>query len=113
MDSSQLAYVFIQLLQCETFQNEIAQNRDVSTEVMWKQNPDKERKVGNQVQLYRVFQQELYSHIPNVTYKHRWIVCTPLSLNIFVTLASQYHLEYHCIALFETPRITIGSRIEL
>jgi hypothetical protein len=23
-----------------------------------------------------------------------WIVCTPSSVNVFVTLATQYHLEY-------------------
>jgi hypothetical protein len=33
----------------------------------------------------------------------RWIVCTPLSVNVFVRIATQYHLEYHCKALFETP----------
>jgi hypothetical protein len=25
----------------------------------------------------------------------RWIVCTPLSVNVFVTLATQKHLEYY------------------
>jgi hypothetical protein len=35
----------------------------------------------------------------------RLIVCTPLSINVFVTLATQYHLEYHCKALIETPYI--------
>jgi hypothetical protein len=29
-------------------------------------------------------------------------VCTPLSVNVFVTLATQQHMEYHCKALFET-----------
>jgi hypothetical protein len=33
----------------------------------------------------------------------RWIVCTPLSVNVFVTLATQQHLEYHCKALSEKP----------
>jgi hypothetical protein len=70
-----------------------------------------------------MFQKELYNGIPNVTewrvllkrlhlnsYKlsilqgvQRWIVCTPLSVNVLVTLATQQHLEYHCKALFETP----------
>jgi hypothetical protein len=30
-------------------------------------------------------------------------VCTPLSANVFLTLATRQHLEYHCKALFETP----------
>jgi hypothetical protein len=33
----------------------------------------------------------------------------PLSVNVFVTLATQYHLEYYCEALFETHCITIES----
>jgi hypothetical protein len=36
-----------------------------------------------------------------------FIVCTPLSIKVFVTLATQSHLEYHCKALFETPCITV------
>jgi hypothetical protein len=36
----------------------------------------------------------------------------PLSVNVFVTLATQQHLEYNCKALSETPCIIIGSRIE-
>jgi hypothetical protein len=32
----------------------------------------------------------------------RWIFCTPLSVNVFVTLAIEQHTEYHCKALFET-----------
>jgi hypothetical protein len=39
----------------------------------------------------------------------RWIVCIPSSADVFVTLATQQHLEYHCKALFETS----GSHIEL
>jgi hypothetical protein len=31
---------------------------------------------------------ELYNGIPNVTYLQRWIVCTPSSVNVFVTLAT-------------------------
>jgi hypothetical protein len=70
--------------------------------------------------LYRIFQKELYIGILNVTvwrmlrkclhlkaYKLsnfqgdvRWIACTPVSVNIFVTPATQQHLAYHCIALF-------------
>jgi hypothetical protein len=42
----------------------------------------------------------------------KWIVCTPLSVNVFLTLATQEHLEYHYKALFETPYITNGSQIE-
>jgi hypothetical protein len=43
----------------------------------------------------------------------RWLVCTPLSVNVSVTLAKQQHLDYHCKALFETSCITSGSHIEL
>jgi hypothetical protein len=32
----------------------------------------------------------------------RWLVCKPLSVSVFVTLASQFHLEYRCKAFFET-----------
>jgi hypothetical protein len=35
----------------------------------------------------------------------RWMVCTHLSANVFVTLATQLHLEYHCKAPFETSCI--------
>jgi hypothetical protein len=76
-----------------------------------------------------VLQKELYNGIPNVTlwrmlrkrlllkaYKlfivqgvERWIVCT---VKVFVTLATQQHLEYHYKALFETPSITDESHIE-
>jgi hypothetical protein len=38
----------------------------------------------------------------------RRIVYTPLSLNVFVKLATQQHLEYSCKALFETPCIYIS-----
>jgi hypothetical protein len=43
----------------------------------------------------------------------RRIVCTPLSVNVFVTLATQQHLKYHCKALFETLCITSESHTEL
>jgi hypothetical protein len=66
--------------------------------------------------LVRVFQKELDNGIPNFTVrrlwrKHlhleaskwsivqhleRWIVCTSLSVTFFVTLATQWHLKYHC-----------------
>jgi hypothetical protein len=61
-----------------------------------------------------------HTHIHN-TYKYihpyiqdveRWIVCTPLSVNVFQTLATQQHLEYRCKDLFETPCITSESHIE-
>jgi hypothetical protein len=42
----------------------------------------------------------------------RWIVRTPSSVNVFVTLATQQHLEYNCKTLFETPCITNESHIE-
>jgi hypothetical protein len=35
----------------------------------------------------------------------RWAVCTPFAVNVFATLATQEHLEYHCKALFRTPCI--------
>jgi hypothetical protein len=38
---------------------------------------------------YRVFQKELYNGIPDVTGVERWIVCTPLSVNFSVTLATK------------------------
>jgi hypothetical protein len=42
----------------------------------------------------------------------RGIVCTPLSVNVFITLATQQQLEHLSKALFETPCITSGSHIE-
>jgi hypothetical protein len=82
--------------------------------------------------MYRVFQKELYNGIANVTvwrvlrkrlhlkaYKLsimqdvvQWVVCTPLSINVFVKIATQQHLEYDCKTLFETPCIPNGSHIE-
>jgi hypothetical protein len=79
-----------------------------------------------------MFQKELYSGNPNVivwlvlrkhlhleAYKlssvqdvERWTVCTPLSVNVSVTLTTQQHLEYHCEALSETPCITSRSHNE-
>jgi hypothetical protein len=38
----------------------------------------------------------------------RWIACTPSSLNVFLTLATQQHLEYHYKAFFETPYIKVA-----
>jgi hypothetical protein len=43
----------------------------------------------------------------------RWTVCTPLSVNVFVTLATKQHLEYYCKAVLEIPCITSESHIEL
>jgi hypothetical protein len=40
-------------------------------------------------ELYRVFQKEIYNDIPNVAGVELWIVCTPLSANVFVILATQ------------------------
>jgi hypothetical protein len=79
-----------------------------------------------------MFQKELYDGMSNVTvcgailkrlnlkaYKVSivqhlgpWIVCTPLSVNGFVSLATQQHFKYHCEALFKTPCITSGSHID-
>jgi hypothetical protein len=62
-----------------------------------------------------MFQKELYNGIPNITVRRvlrkrlhfiqhleQWIVCMPLSVNVFVTLTTQQHLEYHCKALLNT-----------
>jgi hypothetical protein len=59
-----------------------------------------------------MFQKELYSYIPNVTVWRVTETITPLSVKVFVTLATQWHLECSCKALFETPCITIESYIE-
>jgi hypothetical protein len=42
-------------------------------------------------EIYRLLQKQLYNGIPNVTVRgdERWIVCTPFSVNVFVTLATQ------------------------
>jgi hypothetical protein len=37
----------------------------------------------------------------------RWVVCTPLSVNVFVTLATQQRFQHNCKALFETLCIHI------
>jgi hypothetical protein len=43
--------------------------------------------------IYRMFQKELYNGIEDVTVwrvlRKRWTVCTPLSVNVFVTPATQ------------------------
>jgi hypothetical protein len=71
-----------------------------------------------------VFQKELYCGVPNVTLwrvlrkclnfqacklsaVQGWIACTSLSVNVFLTLATQQYLEYHCKPLFETPCIEV------
>jgi hypothetical protein len=38
----------------------------------------------------------------NKIHLERRIVCTPLSVNVFVTHGTQLQLEYHCKTLFET-----------
>jgi hypothetical protein len=42
-------------------------------------------------------------------FTEQWLVCTPLSMNIFVTLITHHRLEYNCKALFETPCISVYS----
>jgi hypothetical protein len=37
-----------------------------------------------------------------VQYLERWTIRPPLSVNVFVTLATQEDFEYHCKAIFET-----------
>jgi hypothetical protein len=41
----------------------------------------------------------------------QWIVCTYLSVNAFITLATHSHLEYHCKALFKT--LCISGKLSL
>jgi hypothetical protein len=41
----------------------------------------------------------------------RWKVCTPSSVNVFITPAIELHLEYHCKGISETPCITSKSHI--
>jgi hypothetical protein len=36
-----------------------------------------------------------------------FVVCTPLKVNVFITLATQWHFECHCKALFETPALPV------
>jgi hypothetical protein len=50
--------------------------------------------------------------LSSVEVVERWVACTPLSVNGLVTLVTQYHSGYHCKAIFKTPCITSGSRIE-
>jgi hypothetical protein len=54
----------------------------------------------------------IYTHTFIVQNFDRGIVCTPLSINVFVTLATQQNLEYHCKVIFETPCIASGSNIQ-
>jgi hypothetical protein len=62
------------------------------------------------------FKKELCCGIPNVTVwrvlrkrlhfnAYKLSICTPFNVNFFVTVATQQYLEYHCKAVFETPRI--------
>jgi hypothetical protein len=61
-----------------------------------------------------VFQMLLCGECYENFFEHleRWIVCTPLSVNVFVRLVTQYQLKYHCEAPFETPSITTESQVE-
>jgi magnesium-transporting ATPase (P-type) len=73
--------------------------------------------------LYRVFQKSftmvfqmlLFAECYKNAYTEKrktthewWIVFPLLSVNFFVTLATQYRLEYSCKALFETPCIILN-----
>jgi hypothetical protein len=52
--------------------------------------------------------------VPNsftVQHLEQWIVCTSLSVNVFITLATQQLLEYHYEARFETPCTLITCQI--
>jgi hypothetical protein len=46
------------------------------------------------------------------THLELWVVYTPLSVNIFVILSTQQHLEYHCKEIFETHCINGEAHIE-
>jgi hypothetical protein len=56
--------------------------------------------------IYRVFKNSF-------TMVLQMLLCDECYEDVFVTLATQKHLEYHCKALFEVPCITTGSQIEL
>jgi hypothetical protein len=43
----------------------------------------------------------------------RWIVCTPLSVNVFVTFATQQHLECRCKAFLKRPVFYEGAVLRL
>jgi hypothetical protein len=62
------------------------------------------------VTVWRVLRTSLYlkAYKPSI-FQHleRRIVCMPSSVNVFVTLATQLHLEYHRKALFETSCIIL------
>jgi hypothetical protein len=60
---------------------------------------------------YSVFQKELYNCIPNVTLwrvlRKRLHVCTPVSVNVFITLATQQHLDYHCKVVMKRSSLPV------
>jgi hypothetical protein len=65
--------------------------------------------IGNdipQVTLWRLLQKHLHLKAYKLTIAQaveRWTFSTHLSVNVFVTLASEQRLEYNCKVLFETP----------
>jgi hypothetical protein len=44
---------------------------------------------------------------------YAFVVCTPISVKIFVTISTEQYLDYFCKALFETSCIKSRSHIEL
>jgi cobalamin biosynthesis protein CobD/CbiB len=42
----------------------------------------------------------------------RWIVCTPFSVNVFVTLAKQQHFEYTSEALFKSRCVLLVTTVQ-
>jgi hypothetical protein len=49
---------------------------------------------------------ECYENVYKITIIQHlapWIIYTPLSANVFVTLATQQHLEYHCKSFLKYP----------
>jgi hypothetical protein len=68
------------------------------------------------VTVWRVLRKRLHLKtykLSIVEHFERWIICTSLSWNVFVTLATQYNLEYYGKALFETLWITQSYGIRI
>jgi hypothetical protein len=58
------------------------------------------------VTVWKVLQSRLHLKaykLSIVQHLEQRIVCMPLSVNVLVTLATQQHLEYRCIALLKHP----------
>jgi hypothetical protein len=67
------------------------------------------------VTVWRVLRKRFHLKVYKLSIVHgveRWIVCTPLSVNVFETLSTKKHLEYHCKALLVTSYVTNETHIE-